>query len=126
MVENVPLTDPLPPTNPTTAPNQDIVAGIISDKNVFNSSAQTTEVVQWKCDTSWGVVSVVIKVNDFCINLVNIYAPTNLTELYTSTFCLPTLLSLPAILIVMNMNPTKLALIYPVSSIFLIFDLRLT
>ena len=94
MVENVPLTDPLPPTNPSTASNQDIVAGIISDKNVFHSSAQTTEVVQWKCDTSRGVVSVTIKLNDFCINLVNIYAPTNLTKFYMSTFCLPTLLSL--------------------------------
>lgn len=38
------------------------------------------EVVQWKRDTSGRVVSVVIKVHDYCINIVNIYAPTNLTE----------------------------------------------
>lgn len=38
------------------------------------------EVVQWKRDTSGRVVSVVIKVHDYCINVVNIYAPTNLTE----------------------------------------------
>ena len=38
------------------------------------------EVVQWKRDTSGRVVSVVIKVNNYCINIVNIYAPTNLTE----------------------------------------------
>ena len=38
------------------------------------------EVVQWKRDTSGRVVSVVIKVNDYSFNIVNIYAPTNLTE----------------------------------------------
>ena len=38
------------------------------------------EVVQWKRDTSGRVVSVVIKVNDYRINIINIYAPTNLTE----------------------------------------------
>ena len=38
------------------------------------------EVVQWKCDTSGRVVSVVIKINDYSFNIVNIYAPTNLTE----------------------------------------------
>ena len=38
------------------------------------------EVVQWKRDTSGRVVSVVIKINDYSINIVNIYAPTNLTE----------------------------------------------
>ena len=38
------------------------------------------EVVQWKRDTSGRVVSIVIKVNNYCINIVNIYAPTNLTE----------------------------------------------
>ena len=36
--------------------------------------------VQWKRDTSGRVVSVVIKVNNYCINIVNIYAPINLTE----------------------------------------------
>ena len=38
------------------------------------------EAVQWRHDTSGRIVSVVIKVNDYCINIVNIYAPTNLTE----------------------------------------------
>ena len=38
------------------------------------------EVVQWKRDTSGRVVSVVIKLNDYSLNIVNIYAPTNLTE----------------------------------------------
>ena len=38
------------------------------------------EFVQWKRDTSGRVVSVAIKVNNYCINIVNIYAPTNLTE----------------------------------------------
>ena len=38
------------------------------------------DVIQWKRDTSGRVVSVVIKVNNYCINIVNIYAPTNLTE----------------------------------------------
>ena len=38
------------------------------------------EVVQWKRDTSGRVVSVVIKINDYSFNIVNIYAPTNLTE----------------------------------------------
>ena len=38
------------------------------------------EVVQRKRDTSGRVVSVVIKINDDRINIVNIYAPTNLTE----------------------------------------------
>ena len=38
------------------------------------------EVVQWKRDTSGRVVSVVIKISDYSINIVNIYAPTNLTE----------------------------------------------
>lgn len=38
------------------------------------------EAVQWKRDSSGRVVSVVIKVHDYCINIVNIYAPTNLTE----------------------------------------------
>ena len=38
------------------------------------------EVVQWKREISRRVVSVVIKVNDYSINIVNIYAPTNLTE----------------------------------------------
>ena len=38
------------------------------------------EVVQWKRDTSGRVVSVVIKINDYSINIVNIYAPTDLTE----------------------------------------------
>ena len=38
------------------------------------------EVIQWKRDTSGRVVSIVIKVNKYCINIVNIYAPTNLTK----------------------------------------------
>ena len=38
------------------------------------------EVVQWKREISRRVVSVVIKVNDYSINIVNIYAPTNLTN----------------------------------------------
>ena len=38
------------------------------------------EVIQWKRDTSGRVVSVVIKINDYSFNIVNIYAPTNLTE----------------------------------------------
>ena len=32
------------------------------------------EVVQWKRDTTGRVVSVAIKVNNYCINIVNIYA----------------------------------------------------
>lgn len=38
------------------------------------------EVIQWKRDTSGRVVCVVINLNGYCINIVNIYAPTNLTE----------------------------------------------
>ncbi|KAK2561828.1 Transposon TX1 uncharacterized 149 kDa protein [Acropora cervicornis] len=38
------------------------------------------EFVQWKRDTSGRVVSVAIKVNNYCINIVSIYAPTNLTK----------------------------------------------
>ena len=38
------------------------------------------EVVQWKCDTSGRVVSIVIKVNDYSINIVNIYVLPNLTK----------------------------------------------
>ena len=38
------------------------------------------QVIQWKRDTSGRVVSVVIKINDYSFNIVNIYAPTNLTE----------------------------------------------
>ena len=37
------------------------------------------EFVQWKRDTSGRVVSVAIKVKNYCINIVNIYAPANLT-----------------------------------------------
>lgn len=33
-----------------------------------------------KRDTSGRIVSIALKISDFCINLVNIYAPTNLTE----------------------------------------------
>ena len=46
----------------------------------FFSDSFDYEVVQWKRDTSGRVVSVVIKVNNYFINIVNIYAPTNLTE----------------------------------------------
>ena len=38
------------------------------------------ELINWKRDTSGRIVSVAFKVNDYCINLINIYAPTNLTE----------------------------------------------
>ena len=38
------------------------------------------EVVQWKRYISGRVVSVANKVNDYCINLGNIYALTNLTK----------------------------------------------
>ena len=38
------------------------------------------EMLHWNRDTSGRIVSVAFKVNGFCINLVNIYAPTNLTE----------------------------------------------
>ena len=38
------------------------------------------EVIQWKKDTSGRVFSVAIKVNNYRINIVNIYAPTSLTE----------------------------------------------
>ena len=53
------------------------------------------DVIQWKCDSSGRVVSIVIKVNNYCINIVNIYAPTNLTERKVffenlhEFFCLP-------------------------------------
>lgn len=33
-----------------------------------------------KRDTSGRIVSIALKISDFCINLGNIYAPTNLTE----------------------------------------------
>ena len=38
------------------------------------------EVINWKRDTSGRIVSVALKIGEFCVNLVNIYAPTNLTE----------------------------------------------
>jgi len=38
------------------------------------------EVVLWKRDTSGRVVSIAFKVNSYCINILNTYAPTNLTE----------------------------------------------
>ena len=37
------------------------------------------EFVQWKRDTSGRVVSVANKVKNYCMNIVNIYAPANLT-----------------------------------------------
>ena len=40
------------------------------------------KVVEWKRCTSGRVVSVVIKINDDSINIVNIYAPTNLTDAF--------------------------------------------
>ena len=36
--------------------------------------------INWKRDTSGRIVSVAFKVNGFCINLLNVYAPTNLTK----------------------------------------------
>lgn len=38
------------------------------------------EVINWKRDTSGRIISVALKIGEFCVNLVNIYAPTNLTE----------------------------------------------
>ena len=38
------------------------------------------EVINWKRDTSGRIVSVALKIGEFFVNLVNIYAPTNLTE----------------------------------------------
>ena len=84
------------------------------------------EVVQWKRDTSGRVVSVVIKINDYSINIVNIYAPTNLTErkvfFFMSTFYLPILLLSLKILIAMNINLIKLAVTFLVLNVLLIFD----
>ena len=68
------------------------------------------EVIQWKRDTSGRVVSVEIKVSNYCINIVNIYAPTNLGSLkiYMNSFCLLTALLSLVTLIAMNSKLIKL------------------
>ena len=86
------------------------------------------EFVQWKRDTSGRVVSVAIKVNNYCINIVNIYAPTNLTERKVffgnlhEFFCLPTPLLSLVTLIAMNTKLIKLVEVCLVPNILPIFD----
>ncbi len=44
------------------------------------SSKCSDEIVSWKKDSHGRIVSILIRSNDVDVNLVNIYAPTNLAE----------------------------------------------